>query len=149
MTYKRKPDPQVVALRQRLKELAATRIRYGYRRLTVCCAEAAGRSITSGFTGLYKQEGLELRYKRHKKRAAQIRVPLPGAARPNERWSMDFVTDRLEDGRLFRILTVVDQYDTSRKGNLRTLVYSTRRGRSKCTQVVDTDLSTGSPRSQR
>ena len=37
-------------------------------------------------------------------------MPLPGASRPNQRWSMDFVSDRLADGRWFRILTVVDQY---------------------------------------
>jgi putative transposase len=39
-----------------------------------------------------------------------LRVPLPEPIRPNQRWSMDFVSDRLADGRWFRILTVVDQY---------------------------------------
>jgi putative transposase len=110
MTYKPKADPQAVALRQRLKELAATRVRYGYRRLTVLLRRSGWKVNHKRIYRLYKQEGLELRYKRQKKRAAQIRVPLPGASRRNERWSMDFVTDRLEDGRSFRILTVVDQY---------------------------------------
>jgi putative transposase len=39
-----------------------------------------------------------------------VRVALAGASRPNQRWSMDFVSDRFADGRWFRILTVVDQY---------------------------------------
>ncbi len=59
---------------------------------------------------LYHEEGLQVRTKKRGKRAAQARVPLPEAARPNQRWSMDFVSDRLTDGRWFRILTVVDQY---------------------------------------
>ena len=59
---------------------------------------------------IYKAEGLEVRTKKRKKRAAQKRVSLPVASAPQERWSMDFMCDRLANGRLFRILTVVDQY---------------------------------------
>src|SRR5436305_1912432 len=44
------------------------------------------------------------------KRAARVRVPLAAAMRANQRWSIDFVSDRFADGRWFRILTVVDQY---------------------------------------
>jgi putative transposase len=51
-----------------------------------------------------------VRTKKRGKRAAHARVPLPQAGRPNDRWSMDFVSDRLKDGQWFRILTVVDQY---------------------------------------
>jgi putative transposase len=59
---------------------------------------------------LYRAEALQVRTKKRAKRAAQVRVPLSGATRPNQRWSMDFVSDRLADGRWFRVLTVVDQY---------------------------------------
>jgi putative transposase len=59
---------------------------------------------------LYREEGLELRMKKRAKRAAQARIRLTEASYPNQRWSMDFVSDRLVDGRWFRILTVVDQY---------------------------------------
>ena len=55
--------------------------------------------------------GLEVRTKkRRRKRASHVRLLVPPAQRPNERWSMDFVTDRLESGRSFRVLTVVDQF---------------------------------------
>jgi transposase InsO family protein len=45
-----------------------------------------------------------------RKKAAAARVPLAAATRPNQRWSMDFVHDRLVDQRCFRVLTVVDQF---------------------------------------
>ena len=60
---------------------------------------------------IYREEGLEVRTKkRRRKRASHVRLLVPPAQRPNERWSMDFVTDRLESGRSFRVLTVVDQF---------------------------------------
>jgi hypothetical protein len=45
-----------------------------------------------------------------RKKAVAVRVPLPAAVRPNQRWSMDFISDRVADGRWFRVLTVVDQF---------------------------------------
>jgi putative transposase len=59
---------------------------------------------------LYRQEGLQVRTAKRAKRASHTRVPLPEPTRANQRWSMDFVSDRLSDGRWFRILTLVDQY---------------------------------------
>ena len=59
---------------------------------------------------LYKQEELQVQSSKRANRARQVRVALPAASRPNQRWSMDFVSDRFADGRWFRILTVVDQY---------------------------------------
>jgi len=51
---------------------------------------------------LYRAEQLQVQTKKRRKRVAQVRVRLPGANRPNQRWSMDFVSDRLADGRWFR-----------------------------------------------
>ena len=59
---------------------------------------------------IYREENLGVRTAKRRKRGAHVRVPLPEPTRPNQRWSMDFVSDRLADGRWFRILTVVDQY---------------------------------------
>jgi len=59
---------------------------------------------------LYDDEGLAVRTKPRKKLASRARVPLPTPTRPNERWSMDFVSARLVDGRWFRTLTVIDIY---------------------------------------
>ncbi len=59
---------------------------------------------------IYREEQLGVRTAKRKKRPMHLRVRLPEPTRPNQRWSMDFVSDRLADGRWFRILTVVDQY---------------------------------------
>lgn len=59
---------------------------------------------------LYKQEGLSLRLKTTKKRVSEPRIPLPAPSAPNECWSVDFVADRLSDGRPIRMLTLVDNF---------------------------------------
>jgi putative transposase len=59
---------------------------------------------------LYREEGLIVRTKQRKKMARRERSPRAVATRPNECWSMDFVSDKLADERSFRILTVVDQF---------------------------------------
>jgi putative transposase len=59
---------------------------------------------------LYGLEGLAVRTTPRKKLASRARVPLPRPTQPNERWSMDFVSARLANGRWFRTLTVLDLY---------------------------------------
>jgi putative transposase len=97
-------------LRMRLRELAGSRPRYGYRRLTVMLRREGWKVNTKRVYRLYREEQLQVRTAKRTKREPHLRVPLPGAGRPNQRWSMDFVSDRLVNGRWFRILTVVDQY---------------------------------------
>ena len=98
------------ALIVRIRDLAAARVRYGYRRITVLLKREGWPVGKKRVYRLYKAEGLEVRTKKRKKRAAQRRVSLPAASAVQERWSMDFMSDRLVNGRPFRILTVVDQY---------------------------------------
>ena len=59
---------------------------------------------------IYTEDGLAVRTKLRRKIARRQRVPLLRATRPHERLSMDFVSNRLLDGRWFRVLTVVDQF---------------------------------------
>jgi putative transposase len=98
------------ALVQRLKELAATHVRYGYRRLTVLLRREGWKVNAKRIYRLYRDEGLIVRTKQRKKTARRQRVPQPVATRPNQCWSMDFVSDKLADGKGFRIFTVVDQF---------------------------------------
>ena len=107
--YQSRRDSQP-ALRLRLRELAASRVRYGYRRLTVLLRREGWLVNAKRVYRLYRQEELQVRTAKRVKRVGRSRVALPGASWPNQRWSMDFVSDRLADGRWFRILTVVDQY---------------------------------------
>jgi len=94
----------------RLRDLAGSRVRYGYRRLTVLLRREGRQVNAKRVYRLYREEGLQVRTTKRAKRPAHARVALAGALRPNQRWSMDFVSDRFADGRWFRILTVVDQY---------------------------------------
>ena len=94
----------------RLRDLAGSRVRYGYRRLTVLLRREGWTVNTKRIYRLYREEGLQVRTAKRAKRASHTRVPLPQPIRANQRWSMDFVSDRFSDGRWFRILTVIDQY---------------------------------------
>ena len=96
------------ALRLRLRDLAATRVRYGYRRLHVLLRREGWPVNHKRVYRLYREEGLALRIKRRRKRVSGPRVLPPPAHRPQERWSMDFLTDALANGQRFRVLTIVD-----------------------------------------
>ena len=98
-------------LRRRLRELAATHVRYGYRRLTVLLRREGWHVNAKRIYRLYREEQLIVRTKQRRKIARRQRTAtMPVAMRPNQCWSMDFVSDKLADGRSFRILTVVDQF---------------------------------------
>jgi len=98
------------ALKQRLRDLALTRIRFGYIRLTVLLRREGWHVGKKLVYRLYRELGLAMRRKRHRRIASESRMRLPDAEVPNERWSMDFMSCRLENGRYLRILTLVDQY---------------------------------------
>ena len=109
MNYRpRRPDDSL--LRQRLRELAAERRRFGYRRLGWLLEREGHVMNRKKLYRLYREEKLMVRRRRGRKRALGTRAPmtLPGAI--NQRWSLDFVADALSDGRRFRILCVVDDF---------------------------------------
>ena len=109
MNYKSRKDPQQ-ALRIRLRDLAASRVRYGYRRLHVLLRREGWMINLKRVRRLYNLEGLSLRLKKPKKRVSALRVVPAPAKEPNERWSMDFMSDALHDGRRFRVFTLVDNF---------------------------------------
>ncbi len=108
MAYYQSRAKDQTALKIRLRELAASRVRYGYRRLHVLLQREGWQINHKRVYRIYRQEGLSLRLKCAKKRVSVARVPLPVAGAPNERWSMDFMTDALAEGQRFRLLTLVD-----------------------------------------
>jgi putative transposase len=108
---KEKPDEELLSMR--IRDLAAVRVRFGYRRITVMLQREGWQVNKKRVYRIYKAEGLEVRTKRRKKRAAEPRVALPAAGAPSQRWSMDFMTDKLHNDQRFRILTVVDHFDRS------------------------------------
>lgn len=95
-------------LRQRLRDLANERRRFGYRRLFVLLRREGEPSGINRIYRLYREEGLAVRKRRARRKAIGTRAPILVEARPNARWSLDFVHDQLACGRRFRILNVVD-----------------------------------------
>ncbi len=109
--YKVKKCAVNEALKQRIKEIASTRVRFGYRQITVWLRREGWKINVKRIQQISKEEGMQLsRKKPKKKRASHQRVASGHAEEPNEKWSMDFVTDRLENGRYLRIPTVIDQF---------------------------------------
>jgi putative transposase len=92
----------------RIRDIAAARVRYGYRRLHVLLSREGWHVNHKRVYRLYRLQGLSLRLKTRKKHISGVRVALAPAKVPNERWSMDFMSDSLYDGRRFRVLTLVD-----------------------------------------
>jgi putative transposase len=96
------------SLRQRMKALAHERRRFGYRRLHVLLRREGYAVNHKRLFRLYREEKLAVRRRGGRKRAIGTRAPMAVPTAPNERWSLDFVSDQFTDGRRFRILTVVD-----------------------------------------
>jgi len=98
-------------LTQRIKEIAATRVRYGYRRIHVLLRRDGWRVNPKRVYRLYRELGLQLRNKTPKRRVkAKLRDDRRPATRSNETWAMDFVHDQLATGRKLRVLTIVDTF---------------------------------------
>lgn len=98
-------------MRTRLKELAEIRRRFGYRRLHTMLKREGFKLNHKKLRRIYREEKLSVRMRKKSKVRSIARVPLTKAARANERWSMDFVSDQLgPSGRRFRVLTVVDSF---------------------------------------
>lgn len=103
-------SPDDAAVRARLRELAALRRRFGYRRLHYLLGQEGIAINHKKLRRLYREERLQVRRRRGRKRALGTRAPIALPEGPNQRWSLDFVSDTLTDGRRFRILVVVDDF---------------------------------------
>jgi putative transposase len=102
--------PDDGALRQRLKELALERRRFGYRRLHILLRREGIVLNRKKLYRLYREERLTVRKRGGRKRALGTRAPMAIPQDKNQRWSLDFVSDALANSRKFRILTVVDDF---------------------------------------
>lgn len=108
-TVRYKPRrPTQEPLRARLRELAAARPRFGYRRLAVLLRREQGTVNHKRVYRLYRLEGLAVRRRGRKRVARAARIAPVAALQPGQRWAMDFMQDSLASGRPFRTLNIVD-----------------------------------------
>jgi putative transposase len=108
MVRYRSRRPSEAQLRGRLRELANERRRFGYRRLFILLRREGEPSGINRIYRLYREEGLTVRKRRTRRRAVGTRAPILVEAKPNARWSLDFVHDQFVCGRRFRVLNIVD-----------------------------------------
>jgi putative transposase len=111
-TYHYRPRrTEQASLSQRIKEIAETRVRYGYRRIHVLLRREGWEVNAKRVCRLYREMGLQLRNKTPKRRVkAKLRSDRTTATAANDIWAMDFVHDQLFDGTKIRALTVVDTH---------------------------------------
>jgi putative transposase len=102
--------PDAPEIRERLRQLAGERRRFGYRRLGILLAREGMTMNHKRLYRLYRDEGLSVRRRHGRKRATGTRAPMAIPQGPNQRWSLDFVADALSWGRRFRVLAVVDDF---------------------------------------
>lgn len=107
-TVRRKRVPDCSGIRQRMREIAHERRRFGYRRVGLMLEREGIFMNHKKLRRLYREEGLAVKRRRGRKRATGTRRPLVTSTRPNECWSLDFLSDVFEPGRRFRIFAVID-----------------------------------------
>ena len=94
-----------------MKEIAAVRIRYGFRRVYILLRREGFKDNHKRVYRIYREEGLNLRIKRPRRsKASANRMERPDISTINQVWSMDFVADQTFEGRKLRALTIVDNY---------------------------------------
>ncbi len=130
----RPPDTD---LREHLRELANERKRFGYRRLFVLLRQEGEPSGINRVYRLYREEGLTVRKRRARRRAVGTRAPILVEARPNARWSLDFVHDQFACGRRFRILNIVDDVTRECLAAIPDTSISGRRVARELTALID------------
>jgi putative transposase len=108
--YRAKRADQSI-LRKRIREIAETRARYGYRRIHVLLRREGWQVNVKRVRRLYCLEGLQMRHKPPRRRVtAKLRDDRSNATGPNQVWAMDWMYDELFDGKRIWVLTVVDTW---------------------------------------
>jgi putative transposase len=110
-SHYRSVRPNQEPLRRRIREIAETHVRYGYRRIHILLRREGWPVNVKRVRRLYNQEGLQMRLKPPRRRVmAKLRSDRSDATGPNQVWAMDWMHDELFDGRRLWLLTVVDTW---------------------------------------
>jgi putative transposase len=107
---RREAVPDNPQIRVRMREIAAVRRRFGYRRIGLMLEREGITMNQKKLRRLYKEEGLAVKRGRRQKRAAGTREPMPVPDGSTKRWSLDFVADVFRPARHVRMLNVIDDY---------------------------------------
>ena len=103
-------EPQTLALKARIVDLAHARRRFGYRRIHDLLRREGINVNHKRVYRLYREAALSVRKRRRRKLVMVDRQALPVPSAPNEVWSIDFVMDALPNDRRIKCLTIVDDF---------------------------------------
>jgi putative transposase len=142
MIRRRSGRPDDAALRERLRVPAGERRRSGCRRLHVLLRQEGLAMNRKKTERLCREERLTVRRRRGRRKATGTRAPIRAEARPNARWSVDFVHDQLVAGRRLRILNVIDDVTKER---LAAVVDTSISGRRVARELADLVARRGGP----
>ncbi|AEQ53559.1 transposase [Pelagibacterium halotolerans B2] len=109
-TVRHEHPPDNPEVRERMREIAAERRRFGYRRIGIMLEREGITMNHKKLRRLYREEGLAVKRRRGRKRATGSRRPILTPSGPCERWSLDFLADVFGAARRFRILAVIDDF---------------------------------------
>jgi putative transposase len=99
-----------IPLRMRILDIAQARVRYGYKRIHVLLCREGWKVNHKAIYRIYRQEGLNLRYRQRRKKVSRARLPRVDVTGANQCWAMDFMSDALFNNRRFRVFTMMDLY---------------------------------------
>lgn len=94
----------------RMSELAEQHKRWGVQPIHEVCKREGFVVNRKRSLRLYRQLRLQIRLRPRRKKGNVTRVPIPKPSKPLEVWSMDFIHDRLENGRKLKVLNIVDDF---------------------------------------
>ncbi len=107
------PAPDDAALRARLRALSHERPRWGYRRAHARLLDEGWSLNRKRVERIWREEGLRVPKRRRKRqRLGESTVPADrlAAVRPDQVWALDFQFDQTQDGRILKLLHVVDEH---------------------------------------
>ncbi len=101
------------ALRKRLRDISRERKRWGYRRAWATLRDEGWATNRKKIQRLWREEGLRVPTRRRKRqRLGTSTYPAARlcAERPNQVWALDFQFDQTSDGRILKLLNIVDEH---------------------------------------
>jgi putative transposase len=132
-SYRYEPAPDRNSeLREELVKLARQKPRYGYRRLHAVLERRSQEVNVKRVYRLYKEEGLAVRRRKRRRLVREV-ASEPRLTGANQEWAMDFIVDSLGNGRMVRILSVVDAFTRE----CLALETDTSLGSGRVTRVLD------------
>jgi putative transposase len=130
-------------LKEKIISLAHERKRFGYRRIHILLKREGLQVNHKRVYRLYSESGLKVKKRGGRKRALGSRLPIMPLESQNERWSLDFVSDALANGRRIRVLTIVDDFT---RECLKMVVDTSLSGKRLVRELTDLISSKGLPK---